>query len=157
MMEIIGKYSVILLISIFLTGLEKFIDSDYLKVFLINNAIILAVAVFTIHTASVGILLSQLEIISHRTGKTFKSTLTGIRHSFVEFFVLIILMTVSLIILSTCIDKTDYCNFNNFISSLPYIKEVLIISILFSIISMISIIYDTTNAIIITLEFSSNQ
>ncbi len=157
MMETIGKYSIILLISIFLTGVEKFIDSNYLKVFLINNAILLAVAVFTIHTASVGILLSQLEIISHRTGKTFKSTLTGIRHSFIEFFILIILMTISLILLSTCINITDYCNLNNFISSLPYIKEVLIISILFSIISMISIIYDTANAIIITLEFLSNQ
>ena len=152
MMETIGKYSIILVISALLTWYASFLGSNYLEVFLLDNAILLAVTVFTIHAASIGILLSQLEIISYRTGLDFRDTIVGIRQSFVEFFILIFFMTLCLVALNTCVNKI-----NNFISDIPYIKQVLVTLVTFSVIAMIAIVYDTSKAILRALEFLSNQ
>ena len=99
MMEAIGKYTVMIVISLLLTLLEYWLKSNYITDFFSSNAILLAGAIFAIHAASVGILLSQLEILKQRTQLNFRNTINGIRNSFREAIVWLIIIMIGAIII----------------------------------------------------------
>ena len=154
-MATIGKYTVMIIIAVFITWYDSYLKSNYLEKFFENNAILLAITIFTIHSAAVGILLSQLQIIIQVTGHSLDKTLGSIRKSFVEIFIVIFLIVFLLITLHA-ICNTDK-DFNSIILSVPYIKNIIIVLISASIIDIIYVIYDTNNAILTSIKFLNNK
>lgn len=154
-MAIIGKYTVMILIAVFLTWYDSYLNSDYLVEFFKDNAILLVVTIFTIHTAAVGILLSQLQIIKQATGKSLKKTIISIRKSFIEIFIIIFLIVFLVIALNAAL-QTDK-SLNSIILNIPNIKYILTALISIAIIDMIYVIYDTNNAMLMTLEFLNEE
>lgn len=147
MMEAIGKYTVMIVISLLLTLLEYWLKSNYITDFFSSNAILLAGAIFAIHAASVGILLSQLEILKQRTQLNFRNTINGIRNSFREAIVwLIIIIMIGAIIIRGLQNKE--CPLINF----QYAQEIVSFIIIFATTALIAIVLDTVNAILICLE-----
>jgi len=145
MMEAIGKYTVMIVISLLLTLLEYWLKSNYITDFFSSNAILLAGAIFAIHAASVGILLSQLEILKQRTQLNFRNTINGIRNSFREAIVWLIIMIGAIIIRGL---QNKECPLINF----QYAQEIVSFIIIFATTALIAIVLDTVNAILICLE-----
>ncbi|WP_302513958.1 hypothetical protein [uncultured Desulfovibrio sp.] len=146
MMEAIGKYTVMIVISLLLTLLEYWLKSNYITDFFSSNAILLAGAIFAIHAASVGILLSQLEILKQRTQLNFRNTINGIRNSFREAIVWLIIIMIGAIIIRGLQNKE--CPLINF----QYAQEIVSFIIIFATTALIAIVLDTVNAILICLE-----
>ena len=145
-MEAIGKYTVMIVISLLLTLLEYWLKSNYITDFFSSNAILLAGAIFAIHAASVGILLSQLEILKQRTQLNFRNTINGIRNSFREAIVWLIIIMIGAIIIRGLQNKE--CPLINF----QYAQEIVSFIIIFATTALIAIVLDTVNAILICLE-----
>ena len=146
MMEAIGKYTVMIVISLLLTLLEYWLKSNYITDFFSSNAILLAGAIFAIHAASVGILLSQLEILKQRTQLNFRNTINGIRNSFREAIVWLIIIMIGAIIIRGLQNKE--CPLISF----QYAQETFSFIIIFATTALIAIVLDTVNAILICLE-----
>lgn len=146
MMEAIGKYTVMIVISLLLTLPEYWLKSNYITDFFSSNAILLAGAIFAIHAASVGILLSQLEILKQRTQLNFRNTINGIRNSFREAIVWLIIIMIGAIIIRGLQNKE--CPLINF----QYAQEIFSFIIIFATTALIAIVLDTVNAILICLE-----
>ena len=146
MMEAIGKYTVMIVISLLLTLLEYWLKSNYITDFFSSNAILLAGAIFAIHAASVGILLSQLEILKQRTQLNFRNTINGIRNSFREAIVWLIIIMIGAIIIRGLQNKE--CPLINF----QYAQEIVSFIIIFAPTALIAIVLETVNAILICLE-----
>lgn len=146
MMEAIGKYTVMIVISLLLTLLEYWLKSNYITDFFSSNAILLAGAIFAIHAVSVGILLSQLEILKQRTQLNFRNTINGIRNSFREAIVWLIIIMIGAIIIRGLQNKE--CPLINF----QYAQEIVSFIIIFATTALIAIVLDTVNAILICLE-----
>lgn len=146
MMEAIGKYTVMIVISLLLTLLEYWLKSNYITDFFSSNAILLAGAIFAIHAASVGILLSQLEILKQSTQLNFRNTINGIRNSFREAIVWLIIIMIGAIIIRGLQNKE--CPLINF----QYAQEIVSFIIIFATTALIAIVLDTVNAILICLE-----
>ena len=146
MMEAIGKYTVMIVISLLLTLLEYWLKSNYITDFFSSKAILLAGAIFAIHAASVGILLSQLEILKQRTQLNFRNTINGIRNSFREAIVWLIIIMIGAIIIRGLQNKE--CPLINF----QYAQEIVSFIIIFATTALIAIVLDTVNAILICLE-----
>lgn len=146
MIEAIGKYTVMIVISLLLTLLEYWLKSNYITDFFSSNAILLAGAIFAIHAASVGILLSQLEILKQRTQLNFRNTINGIRNSFREAIVWLIIIMIGAIIIRGLQNKE--CPLINF----QYAQEIVSFIIIFATTALIAIVLDTVNAILICLE-----
>ena len=155
MVTIISKYAVMIIIAAFLTWYDSYLNSNYLEEFFKNNAILLAITIFTIHSAAVGILLSQLQIIKQVTGKPLNKTIDSIKKSFIEIFILIFVIVMFLITIhATCQVEI---HLNNIIINMQNIKHVIITLISASIIDIIYTVYDTNNAILMTFKFLNNQ
>ena len=106
MMETIGKYTIIAVMSLALTILACWLKSDYIENFFSSNAILVAGAIFAIHAASVGILLSQFEILKQRMELNFSRTIIEIRHSFKESILwLFIIMVTAIVSRGLCNEK----------------------------------------------------
>lgn len=150
MMETIGKYTVMFAVAALLNALAYFMKSDYLTDFFASNAIVLASAIFAIHASSVGILMSQLEILKQRVYYNFSSTISEIRKSFKEALLWLMAIITSAIIIKG-LSNNDCPLFD-----IIYIKEFLSTCIVFSVIALIVIVIDTVNAILICLEYSQN-
>ena len=145
MLETIGKYTLMLGGALGLTLLSVWLKSDYLTNFFASNAILLGVTVFTIHAAAVGILISQLEILKQRTGGDFSGTIRGIRGSFKEAFAWLALTMIGAIILRGL--ESDACP----LFSVPYIRNICSLTVLFAVIALLTIVLDTVNAILMCL------
>ena len=146
MLETVGKYTIMLIIACSLSILAYWTKSDYLKSFFANNAILLAITVFTIHAAGAGILMSQLDILKIKTNKNFSSIIKEIRKSFIESFIWLSIITICAISLESInIEESPIYN-------ISYIEYILTISLVLSVIALLYIVYDTVNAILICLE-----
>lgn len=143
----IGKYTVMLIIAVALSIFAHWVNSDYLTVFFAQNAILLGVTIFTIHTAAaVGVLMSQLEILRNKTNGDFTSTIRGIKNSFFEAIILLFLIMVVAIALTTkakCISP---------LSVIPFHDILLPALLVLCVIGLIDIVRDTANAILMCLE-----
>lgn len=146
MLEIIGKYTLMLGGALGMTLLSVWLKSDYLTNFFAGNAILLGITVFTIHAAAVGILMSQLEILKQRTGGDFCSTIRGIRSSFKEAFAWLAVVMIGAITLRGL--ESDVCP----LFSVPHIRDICSLTVLFAVIALLAIVLDTVNAILMCLE-----
>ncbi len=145
-MDQIGKYTVMLIMAFALSIFAHWVNSDYLTVFFAQNAILLGVTIFTIHTAAVGVLMSQLEILRNKTNGDFTSTIQGIRNSFFEAIVFLFLIMVVAIALTTkakCISP---------LSVIPFYDLWLSTLLVFFVIGLIDIVRDTANSILMCLN-----
>lgn len=145
-METIGKYTVMLVVAACLIILSYWLKSDYLASFFADNAILLGGAIFSIHAASVGILMSQLVILKQREHIDFSSTIRGIRHSLKEAL-LWLAISVTGAVVQRGLEQND-CP----LLAIPYINEVCLLLVVFSIIALLAIVLDTVNAILMCLE-----
>lgn len=142
----IGKYTVMLIVAFALSIFAHWVNSDYLTVFFAQNAILLGVTIFTIHTAAVGVLMSQLEILRNKTNGDFTNTIQGIRNSFFEAIVFLFLIMVVAIALTTkakCISP---------LSVIPLYDLWLSTLLVFFVIGLIDIVRDTASSILMCLN-----
>ena len=146
MMETIGKYTVMIVISLLLTLLAYWLKSNYIEDFFSSNAILLAGAIFAIHAASVGILLSQLEILKQRTQSNFINTIRGICNSFKESILWLIIIMIGAIVLRGFQNKE--CPIIDF----QCVQEAFSFLVIFATIALIAIVLDTVSAILMCLE-----
>ena len=145
-MEAIGKYTVMLVAAVCLIILSRWLKSDYLASFFADNAILLGGTIFAIHAASVGILMSQLEILKQREHIDFSNTIRGIRHSLKESLLWLAISVTGAIALHGL--GQDGCP----LLAIPYVNEVCLLLVVFSIIALLAIVLDTVNAILMCLE-----
>lgn len=144
-MALIGKITIMVIIAFGLVGVEYFLDSNYLRSFFAQNAILLAGAIFTIHAASVGILIGQLGILSIAKFK-FPNTIKSIKKSVIEAFISLVAIGATAIIL-------DGDAKNNEISKMlleywPMVSGVQ----LFAVIYLFAIVADSIYAIIMCFD-----
>ena len=142
----IGKYTVMLIMALVLSLLAHWVNSDYLTVFFAQNAILLGVTIFTIHTAAVGVLMCQLEVLKNKTNGDFSNTIEGVRNSFVEAIVFLFLIMAVAIIL-TAKNKSIFPL--NVIQNYEIWMSTLLV---FFVIGLIDIVLDTANAILMCLN-----
>lgn len=142
----IGKYTVMLVVAFFLSLFAEWTKSDFLTDFFAKNAILLGVTIFTINAAAVGILMSQLEILRRNTGSSFTNTIREIRKSFREAFAWLLGVMCCAIIMAH--SKEDLALILKGLHATIWLPAIL----LFFIIALLFIVYDTANAILICLE-----
>lgn len=141
-MERIGKYTVIGFTACLLAIFAYLTDSEYLTGFFAENAILLGIAVFSIHAASSAILISQLAILGKSLHIDFSPTCKSIHYSFIEALIWLVgIMICAIFAQSIYIDRLLY--------SKLWIPAIL----LFCVISLLFIVYDVVKAI--TLCFHS--
>lgn len=145
-MEQIGKYSIMVFISSILCYIHYISESNYFSEFFIDNAILLGATLFTIHTASIGILISQLVIINKILPTNFSNTIKEIRKSFIEALSLLVIIITCAILVNGNKEKIDAI-FD--IISMQYIGYCLSLS---SIMALLMIAFDSANAILVTFE-----
>ena len=145
-MEQIGKYSVMIFISLILCYIHYISESNYFSKFFIDNAILLGATLFAIHAASIGILISQLVILNKILPANFINTIKEIKKSFIEALSLLVIIIICAILINGNKEKVDAI-FD--IISMRYICYCLSLS---SIMALLMIAVDSANAILITFE-----
>lgn len=144
-MALIGKITIMVIIAFGLVGVEYFLDSNYLRSFFAQNAILLAGAIFTIHAASVGILIGQLGILSIAKFK-FPNTIKSIKKSVIEAFISLVAIGATAIIL-------DGDAKNNEISKMLLEYWPMVSGIqLFAVIYLFAIVADSIHAIVMYFD-----
>jgi len=149
--RMLGKYIIMGAVSCTLTLFAKIWRSDYITFFIINeifNMITFVVFVFSANLIAFCVLINRIEILKQKTGESFSRTIIEIRKSVNEsiiFLFIVIFGTITMLVL-------EYC-----IYSIPLIKEINFSIIIFSIMAMIAIVFDTLNAIIMCLHHSMSE
>ena len=143
----IGKYTIMFIIAIVIILLSNITDSTYLKESFSKDALLLGGGIFTIHAASVGILISQLSLLSWREKHDFTNTVSSIRKSLIESIICL-----ALIIMGAIFQYSKSCYLNNPSHPLLNIKSISLIIQIVCISNLLYIIYDTINAILLSFK-----
>lgn len=135
------QISVYILISLFCVFLTKILKSDFIFQYLRDNIITLLVTLLAINTATLGLIASKIQdLISQYKGISFKETIDEMKLSLLEQIILIIISFLTLVIQDSPIINFEY-------------KETICNIILtFVLVYSISILWDTGNAVFVSIE-----
>lgn len=141
-MALVGKFTIMAIIAFGLVWSEYYLDSNYLRTFFAQNAILLAGAIFTIHAASVGILIGQLGILSIAKYE-FPNTIKSIKKSIIEAFISLVAIGATAIILNGDAENNKISRM--ILESWPIVSGIQ----LFAVIYLFVIVADSIHAITI--------
>jgi len=124
----------------------KYLESEFLFEYLIENIIGLLLTLLAINTATLGLIASKIQDMLEKHPKmSFKRTTDEMKFSLIEQIVLIVVSVISLIVL-----KSDVIIFE--------FKDILFNTILVSVlIYSISILWDTGNAVFVIIDLIENM
>lgn len=137
----INKFATIVVVAFLIALFAEKIESPYLEDFFADNAVLLGVAVFAVHAASSAILISQLAILRNNLKFNFDTVCKSIQNSFIESFVLLLGIIICAI-----------ANGSKYMIQLYEVKIYLSTALLFCVIALLAIVYDTCKAIIICFQ-----
>ena len=147
MMQRIKTTSFYLLIGCFLTASSYFLDSCFLKKFLLEDFLTVLITLLAINLATIGIVFSKLEEIAgkveEKTNKrpSFKKTKQEVQLSIQEQFVMILLTILSLMVYTSKYSE-EYIY-------LKYGAEVLLNTVLTW---ALCVLYDTSSSVFVVLN-----
>ena len=150
-MERLIKIAIISIASFSLVALSFITKSTFIDEILFSNAFIIAIAIFTIHSSSSAILISQLNILNKQLKINFTSTLLSIKHSLIEDALIIFcILCISIVHNSTLLQDS----FKENISLLKGTSSFLLLALLTS---QLWIIYDILIAILNAFKFDNSS
>lgn len=140
--ERVGFYTIALALACLLSWLSVYTKSKYLTGFFCDNAPLVAVALFTMYTASIGMLISQLEMLRQALNIHFGNTITSIRRALYEMiFFMFGIIAITIAMSDSKLAAYTICIF----PILPTLQ-------LFALICMVGVVADTVNALLKTFE-----
>ncbi|MEN8929234.1 MAG: hypothetical protein ABF242_09955 [Flavobacteriales bacterium] len=145
-MRLAKNISFYILIAFILCLVSKYLKSDFLFKYLVDNIIGLLLTLLAINTATLGLIASKIQDMLEKQPKmSFKSTTREMKFSLTEQVILITVSIVSLIILHSTIINFEF-------------KELLLNTILVSVlIYSVSILWDTGKAVFVIIDLIEEQ
>lgn len=145
-MRLAKNISFYILIAFILCLISKYLKSDYLFKYLVDNIIGLLLTLLAINTATLGLIASKIQDMLEKQPKmSFKSTTREMKFSLTEQVILIGVSIISLVVLNSTVIKFEF-------------KELLLNTILVSVlIYSISILWDTGKAVFVIIDLIEEQ
>lgn len=140
-MRLAKNISFYIIVAFILCLLSKYLKSEFLFKYLIENIIGLLLTLLAINTATLGLIASKIQDLLEKHPKmSFKNTTSEMKFSLTEQVILIIVSVISLILLDSKIIVFEH-------------KELLLNTILVSVlIYSVSILWDTGKAVFVIID-----
>lgn len=144
-MKIIKNISFFIVLSIIITFIANYLDSDFLFIYLKTSILGLLLTLLAINTATLGLIASKIQdIILQFPNFNFSKTIKEMKLSLLEQIILISLSIIVLIIQDSC--KIIFENKEN-------ICNIILVAVL---IYSINILWDTGKAVFVVIEQIQN-
>lgn len=145
-MNTIKNISFYIVLGVIITFLGKFLESNFLFIYLKENIIGLLLTLLAINTATLGLIASKIQdIVVNYPKFDFSSTIKEMKTSLLEQIILICSSVITLLLLDSC--KIDF-------SYKTDIGNVILTTVL---IYSISILWDTGKAVFVVIEELQNM
>lgn len=140
-MSLAKNISFYIVVAFILCLLSKYLKSDFLFKYLIDNIIGLLLTLLAINTATLGLIASKIQDMLEKHPKmSFKNTTKQMKFSLTEQVILIIVSVISLVVLDSKIITFQF-------------KELLLNTVLVSVlIYSVNILWDTGKAVFVIID-----